>query len=122
MTIPAWPVDLPQEILMKDYGENIPKILIRTPMGAGPAKVRRVTGMNSRFVNVGLWLTKAQVEIFDAFVMTTLLGGTLHFTWTHPRTEATIDCRIVCDQENAPSYGEASGDLIKISFTLEILP
>lgn len=122
MAIPEWPADLPQTILMSDYNEEIPKVLIRTPMGAGPSKVRRVTGMNSRFINVGLLLTKAQVIIFDEFLMTTLLGGSLRFTWTHPRTEASIDCRIVIDENNSPSYGQASGDLIKVNFQLEILP
>ena len=122
MSIPAWPETLPQTILMGDYSETIPKTLVRTPMGAGPSKTRRVSGMNSRFINASLLLTKAQVEIFDEFIMTTLLGGSLSFTWTHPRTEEACDCRIEVSEDNAPTYGQASGDIIKVNFRLEVLP
>lgn len=117
-----WPVGLPQTVLMGDYSEVVPKILIRTPMGAGPSKTRRITGKNSRFINVGLLMTRVQVESFDVFVMTTLLGGSLHFTWSHPRTEVACDCRITVSEDNAPMYGQVSGDLVKVSFQLEILP
>ena len=122
MAVPVWPVGLPQDILQSDYQETPPKLLIRTPMGAGPAKTRRTIGLNSRFVNVGLILTKAQVAIFDTFLVTTLLGGSLHFTWLHPRTGAAIDCRIMSGEDNSPTYGQVSGDLVKVNFQLEILP
>ncbi|OGP64588.1 MAG: hypothetical protein A2169_01095 [Deltaproteobacteria bacterium RBG_13_47_9] len=122
MAIPEWPVTLPQDILAADYQETLPKVVIRTPMGEGPAKTRRVSGLNSRFVNVGLIMTKAQVEIFDEFFMETLLGGSLHFTWTHPRTDEAIDCRITASESDVPIYGQVSGDLVKVSFQLEILP
>ena len=118
----TWPVDLPQEILMGDYQETTPKITIRTPMGAGPSKTRRISGLNSRFINASLLMTKAQVVIFDEFFMTTLLGGSLTFEWTNPRTGAACDCRIVAGESDSPTYGQASGDLIKVSFQLEILP
>ena len=117
-----WPVDLPQVPLMEPYSETFPKTLIRTPMAAGPAKVRRLIGSNSRFVSIGMYLTAAQVVIFEEFLTTTLLGGSLHFTWLHPRTAAAIDCRIVVDENTAPTYKVITMDMIRVDFQMEILP
>ena len=121
--MPAWPATLPQQISEEGYDEQLPRVSIRTPMDAGPAKARRVASSNSRFISANLKMTFAQAEIFDAFFLTTLKGGSLAFTWTHPRTGNAIDCRIVSDRESGPSYSQpVSDESIIVSFTLEILP
>jgi len=119
-----WPTSLPQNPLIDPYSEALPKLLIRTPMGSGPSKIRRLIGNNSRFISIVLDLTQAQVVIFEEFFLTTLLGGSLHFDWVHPRTGAACDCRIVSDESSGPSYKHIGGsdELTRVDFQLEILP
>lgn len=117
-----WPVELPDEPLLQAYNEQLPKMIVRTPMDQGPAKTRRLSSTNSRFVNVEFIFTEAELEIFDEFFMTTILGGALSFTWVHPRTLAIVDCRIMVDSSQGPSYQKSSNDLFSVEFVLEILP
>jgi hypothetical protein len=121
--MPSWSATLPQLVDEDGYNERPPRGSIRTPMGAGPAKARRVSSSNSRMIDVSLKMTFAQVETFDAFFLDTIKGGALSFTWVNPRTQVSKDCRIVADSENGPSYSQPDSDeSIIVSFTLEILP
>jgi len=121
MAPPTWPPDLPVQPLTSAYDEQPPRVLVRTPMESGPAKVRRKLSNNIRLVPLELRMTETQMETFDEFFMETLLGGALRFTWTHPRTGENIDSRIVSDDSQGPSY-RYDGKQCYVSFLLEVLP
>jgi len=84
--MPLWPTGLPQAPSKDGLSEQAPNTVIRTPMEAGPTKVRRRFTAGIRPFTMTFLLTKAQVELLDGFYWTTLVGGSLTFDWVHPRT------------------------------------
>ena len=119
----VWPPSLPAEALLAGLEETPPELRLRTAMDAGPAKVRRRFTAGVRVFSVSLLLTRAQVQTFDEFLLTTVEGGSLPFTWKHPRTGNPIDFRFV----ELPRYAaraprQLAGDYWSLSFTLEALP
>lgn len=115
----AWPIaPFPQLPLQAGYSESPPDTVIRSPMDAGPAKLRRRTTAGVRRLACALRLTTAQVATFDSFYVTSLQGGALPFDWVNPRTGAAESLRFV----GPPAYGAPSGDLFPVTFKLEVLP
>ncbi|MBN2242809.1 MAG: hypothetical protein JW793_08965 [Acidobacteria bacterium] len=120
MAIAAWPATLPQKPLAKAYDEQLQGDVMRF-RSPGPVKLRRLVSIAPYRVSVGLWLTKAQTAIFDTFFNTTL-QRIYRFSWTHYRTDASIECRIITGDGQGPTYSANNGDLYYLSFTMEILP
>ena len=90
--MPAWPASLPQAPLARGYQEAFGDTTLRTQMDAGPDKLRRrfTAGVDS-FTTL-LRLTKTQAATFESFYKTDTAGGTLAFTWVHPRTRRSCRC------------------------------
>jgi len=116
-----WPTGLDVKPLASAYDEQPPRLIIRTPMDSGPAKVRRKLSNNVRIVQIEMLLSQDELEDFDEFFTLTILGGALSFEWTHPRTGEAIDSRILCDDSNGPKYRWEDGSYL-VSFALEVLP
>jgi len=116
--MPAWPATLPQDALIDGYDERPPETALRTPMDAGPAKVRRRFTAGVRVVSATEALTRAQVDTLDAFYLTDLQGGALSFDWTHPRTQAAVQFRFVA----GPRYAPQSQTDWLAQLRLEIVP
>lgn len=114
----AWPGTLPQDVLVAGYAEQPPDLALRTQMDIGPAKLRRRQTAAPRPLKVTVGLTRAQVATLDAFYLTDLAGGTLSFTWVHPRTLAGVTFRFV----SRPGYVPESGASWLADLDLEILP
>ena len=114
----VWPVTLPQYLSTDGYSESPPELSVRTQMDAGPAKVRRRFTAGVRPVSGSVLLTEAQIEILDAFYVTTLEGGSLTFDWLHPRTAASATFRFTA----VPKYSTQGGDLWRADLALEIMP
>ena len=117
MSIPAWPVSLPQKLLISGAGGAPPDIALRSAVDAGPAKVRRRFTAGIEPVKGEMLLTYAQWSTFQTFYNATTLGGSLRFSWAHPLTSAAVEMRFT----SAPAWA-ADGRLIKLSLSLEILP
>ena len=117
----TWPNTLDIKPLADGYSEPLPRTILRTPMDAGPANVRRQISISPRLIPIEIPMTAAEVEDFDEFFMETLLGGALMFTWTHPRTGDAIDSRILVDAGNGPELAYHEGDYL-VRFILEVLP
>lgn len=113
----TWPASLPPPAL-NTLKEAPPNTTIRSQMDKGPDKVRRRTTANIRPISFVLKLTPAQVEILDTFYVTTTAGGADEFTYTHPRTAASVVARFV----SPPDYAESEGVIYNCSIALEILP
>jgi hypothetical protein len=113
----AWPSTLPQQMDQEGYSETPPKLGIRTTMDSGPAKTRKRFSSGVRPISGSMPLTAAETEILDDFYLNTLQGGTLTFTWVHPRTGAAATFRFTKE----PSYS-SYGASFKTSLDLEIMP
>ena len=80
----AWPSDLPQKPLVQGFSETPPNLLTRSPMDVGPAKVRRRSTAGVTVLQCVFRLTTTQRASLLTFWQTTLAGGSLSYTWTHP--------------------------------------
>lgn len=115
----VWPASLPQNPLLAGFTESPPNLTIRTPMEAGPPKLRRRATAGVRPLPLQVALTKAQVATLDAFYLTTLAGGSLPFDWTHPRTAAAATFAFTAP----PSYTPLGSDLnYSVQLPLEVRP
>ena len=97
MTVPTWPGTLPQRV-QRGFTESVGKNVLRTPMDAGPAKTR-IRFERPSTMSVEFLMTTAEATTFESFVNTTLSGGVLRFTFTHPRKETLVEVRIVASQD-----------------------
>jgi hypothetical protein len=119
MSIPAWPSELPQRLIVSGYNEGLPDVMLRTQMAVGPAKQRRRGTAGPRPVNGHQVHTSAQLTAFKTFFNTTLLGGTLRFSWVDPLDGTTAnEMRFV----ETPSISAISGSLFQVQMKLEVMP
>ena len=122
MAIPSWPTanNFPQSP-QKGFTESIGQNIIRSAMDAGPAKMRN-RGKLPTTMDLSFILTTAQTTTLETFIKDTL-AGVKRFNFTHPRTAATVEARIVPQGEGdffnlqylAPGYW-------KTNLKFEILP
>lgn len=115
-----WPATLPQ-MPQRGFSETNGILLIRTPVDLGPAK-QRYRARRPDTLSVTYLLTDTQTAALEEFVKTTL-KGTARFYYTHPRTNAQVEVRIV-PQGDGQLYTlqYTAHNYYTISLTLEILP
>lgn len=113
----AWPADLPQHVREEGYAEHPQDTTIRSPMDAGPAKVRRRFTAPIDTFDIEMILTPAQAETLREFCRDTLAGGSLEFDWLHPRTQEAVTMRFLAPPELSPADGFYSA-----SISVEVLP
>jgi hypothetical protein len=94
----VWPVTLPQAVRV-DYSESTGALILRTPMDAGPAKMRR-RGQRPSKMRLGFFMTSTQVAALETFVLTTI-KSTARFGFPHPRTGAQIEARLIPSDDGA---------------------
>lgn len=118
MTIPAWHIDLPQELFVDGYSESLPDVTIKSDMDSGPAKVRRRFTAGVTPISGTIMVTAAQLATFITFFNSTLLGGSLRFSWTEPPAHS-----VACEMRftAVPTWTKIE-DVYKISMSLEIMP
>ena len=116
----VWPPTLPQAV-RKDFAEDNGALILPTPMDAGPAKLRR-RGNRPSQMTLGFYMTTAQVEILETFVLNTL-RGTARFGFPHPRTGLQVEARIVPGDEGKLYDVKYStpGEWL-VDMTIEVLP
>lgn len=118
MSVPTWPITLPQDLLIAGYGESPGDNQLRSNMDVGPAKVRRRSTAAPRKVKGGVILTREQLVTFREFYDDILLSGTLRFSWHDPtKPESAVEMRFT----EVPSWTAESGQF-NLSLSLEILP
>jgi len=87
-------------------------------MDAGPAKVRRRFTAGVTPVAGTMIMTAAQLATFETFFNTTLLGGTLRFSWTKPPAHT-----VACEMRFTEVYTQTKvEDDYEVSLSLEVLP
>lgn len=115
-----WPLSLPQKP-NTNYSESGGVLIIRSPTDAGPAKQRR-RGNKPQVLSMNFDMTDAQVSTFETFVKDTI-KGVARFGFSHPRTNASIEVRIVPSGDGelyqlqylSPGYWT-------VTFSMEVLP
>lgn len=116
----VWPLGLPQAP-DRGFTESKGLNVLRTPMDAGPAKMRK-RSVRPDTMNVSYLLTTNQVSTLETFVFTTL-QGTYRFGWPHPRTNVQVEARVVPSSDGAYySITYAAPGYWRVSLQLEILP
>jgi hypothetical protein len=115
-----WPPSLPQKPL-SNYSETTGVQVIRTQPDLGPAKQRR-RAQRPDTMSVQFDMSTAQVETLRVFIQDTL-RGTARFGFTHPRTQAVVEVRIV-PQSGGEMYTTSYllPDYWQVSLQLEVLP
>lgn len=116
----VWPASLPQ-VPQKGYSEDIGINILRTPMDAGPAKLR-VRGKKPAILNLSFIMTSQQIDTLENFIVNTI-KGTARFGFLHPRKNIVVETRIVPQNDGvffklqylAPNY-------YTVGLTFEILP
>lgn len=116
--MPAWPATLPQFVLESGYQEQLQDQVVETQMESGPVKVRRRFTKQVRTFQCQMLMTAAQHVIFESFWQTDCLGGSISFTWVHPRTRAAATFRF---RTPAPQYQTVGGVNVIATFALEQL-
>lgn len=116
----VWPTTLPQAP-QKGFSETIGALISRSPMDAGPAKMRR-RGKSPNNLKVNFIMTTDQVASLQDFVEHQIMG-TIRFGFPHPRLRTMVEVRII------PS---GTGDLFTVTYLapgywtvdmqLEVLP
>lgn len=116
----VWPTSLPQRPL-ESYSETTGAMIIRTQPDLGPAKQRR-RGQRPDTLSVQFNMSTSQCETLREFIQDTL-RGTIRFGFTHPRTLAVVEVRVV-PQGSGELYTTSYilPELWQVSLQLEVLP
>lgn len=116
--VDAWPISLPQSILLDGYQDGIPEGRIKSPTDTGPGKQRRRSSAASRNVTGRMLLTEEQLDTMRYFIEVTIVGGSLPFTFKDPVNNAPSLVRI---GDNMPTWF-LNGLKYDVALQLEFLP
>src|SRR5215207_11453071 len=113
----VWPVTLPQclDSLQTGLADN----RLRSNMEIGPAKVRPRSSAGPRPMSGQMVMTDAQLMELELFVETTLLRGSLPFTFPSQRDGTTLLARFA---GALPSWSRHGQGHWMVSMDMEILP
>ena len=117
MTVAVWPTTLPTELLQRGYQQGCADVSLRSSVDTGPAKIRRRYTAGVQQVKGVLKLSEAQLGYIRTFYDTTLVGGTLRFTWKDPVTMVSKELRFI-----SPVTWSMTGGWYDVNLDLELLP
>lgn len=121
MDIPTWPDSLPIAPLLADYSETKSSLAQAVTTGNKSILLRRNSTRAQDKLNVSFALNRQQTKYFEQFFYDTLAGGTLRFTFRHPRTLETIEASFDPTSEQALTITpQESMEIYKVTFTLII--
>ena len=118
MTIALWPEALPAAPLAERYQETLADTLVRSKVDQGPDKLRRRTTAGVAEISASYMLDTDQSAILADFYTSTLAGGSLPFTMSHPRSGDAITVRF----KRAPQLSARNGTHYLARLELEVMP
>ncbi len=119
MALDVWPVGLPQKLLMEGNSYQIGDGRLRTQPSAGVSIDRQRFTAVVDLLSGSMLMTDAQIATMTTFIKTTLLGGSLPFTFPDQfNSPATITVKF----STMPRFGAVSGTKRNIDFAFEVLP
>ncbi len=86
VSLPTWPTTLPQVPQKTSYQEVYTSLATSVVTGNKTKLIRRQATRAQDKISAIYVLSAAQVTDFESFYYNTLAGGTLRFTFPHPRT------------------------------------
>lgn len=117
--VDAWPATLPQ-CLNVGYSEGLADGLIETPPDQGPPISRRRSSAAPRPLSGQMRMTRAQIAALRTFVDTTLLGGSLPFSFTDPTAGGTLLVKFV--KGSLPNWQQIGAGVYRVNISLTVLP
>jgi len=118
--MPSWPGGLPQRPIYGGFTEVRQRNLAMFAPEVGPPKARRRSTAVGVPTSATFEMTDAQLATFKTFFETTLVDGSLPFTWTHPVDGASYSWMF--DVQEAPQISAQNVDLHNVSCKLMRLP
>ena len=116
----AWPSTLPQCPNLNDFSEERQPNTIAFAPDVGTPKMRRRSTAVSTKTTVAFRMTTAQRAAFNTFYETTIVDGTLPFTWAHPITKVSYTW--VFKPNEVPKIDRMTPGTFRVSFNLLRLP
>ena len=121
MTVPTWPVTLPQVFDRQGFVMATGDGRLLSKTDTGPGKMRRRSTAMPTPVQGGMTITMVQKDTLIAFVRDDLAGGTLPFNFPEPTGGAgTVLMRYA--EEGLPQYQYLGGPLWRAMQKMEIMP
>ena len=114
----TWPATVPTDVLQGSYSESPPDNLLRSSMDTGPDKVRRRSTAGPRPISWTILMTTTELGYFETFYVTTLVGGSLTFNFTMPRTGSSGELRFT----SPPQYLPVGGVYWEVRMQVEEMP
>lgn len=118
--VDAWPGTLPQKVLVEGYAEGVGDGLLEYQPDTGPPITRRRTSASPRPLTVTFELTSAQIATLRTFFDTTLLGGSLPFTFPGVIEGSTYLVKF--QKDGLPRWTALGGDYFSVAISLWVLP
>ena len=107
-------------LLVVVFGEGVGVLTLRTPMDAGPAKIR-YRGRKPSTMSMTFVMTSSQVQTLETFVTLTTLG--VHrFDFVHPRTGNVVAVRIVSSESGSFQLKRLAATLWEVQIAFEVMP
>lgn len=117
MTNLVWPPSLPQRPTVGGYQERFAETVVRTAMDVGAAKTRRRFTSAPRQFEAIFRVNKTQADTLKLFFENTTAGGSLPFSWVHPREGSVGEFRFM----EVPRISAVTGTLFSAAIKLEQL-
>lgn len=118
--VDAWPSGLPQKILINNYQEGVGDGLLEYQPDTGPTISRLRTTSSVRPLTMYFELTSAQLAILRTFFDTTLLGGSLPFSFPAAIESATYLVKF--QKGGIPTWIALGGDYFGVTMSVWVLP
>src|SRR5215207_10310859 len=115
----TWPVGLPQCFTFDSLATGLADNRLRSQTDTGPAKVRPRSSAGPRPLSGQMVMTHAQIATLETFVETTLLGGSLPFTFP---SQIGGSSHLVRFANELPGWSRHGKGHMVVSMNLEILP
>lgn len=116
----AWPLTLPQSVLVSNYSDGVGDGLLEYQPDAGPSITRRRTSASVRPMTMNFQLTSVQIATLRSFFETTLIGGSLPFTFPDPLTGSSVLVKF--SKSGIPKWTALGGDYFSVTMSVWVLP
>lgn len=118
--VDVWPVGLPQNVLVNGYSEAVGDGLLEYQPETGPSISRRRSTANPRPIAMSFELTSAQIATLRTFYETTLIGGSLPFSF--PGITEAVTYLVKFQKSGIPKWTSLGGDYYSVSMSVWVLP
>lgn len=115
----SWPAQLQQYFSEDSFSFKYGVTVLKSDMGQGPAKTRRISTRPVNILTVSILVTTDEfLDYWDPFYNITTNGGTTAFTFLHPIKQENRDFKIMGE----PDVVSIGGGNFKVTMSLEEQP